>query len=287
MPARIAIIGAGGQLGRELTRVLGERGVPLSHADIEITNPVRVSAALGCLQPDAVVNAAAFNLVDAAECDLEATLRVNALGPLHLARECASRSIPLVHVSTDYVFGLDGARRQPYTEDDLPGPVNAYGVSKLAGEQLVRMTAPRHFIVRTCGLYGVPAPGSKGNFVQTILRLAKERDELRIVDDQSCTPTSAADLAEAIGRLVETSAWGTYHATNAGECSWFEFAREIIRLSGLTTRVVPVSSAEFARPARRPEYSVLSGGKLAGVLGSPLRPWPVALAEYLRSATAG
>jgi dTDP-4-dehydrorhamnose reductase len=281
MPSRIAIVGAAGQLGSDLRRLLAERGVPLTRAEVDVSRPDSVAAALERVQPDAVINAAAYNFVDRAESEPQSALEVNALGPLHLARECARRGIPLLHVSTDYVFGAEGARQRPYGEAEPTGPVSVYGASKAAGEQLVRLAAPRHFIVRTCGLYGRPPAGGKGNFVQTILRLAAEKPELRVVDDQRCTPTSSADLAAALLRLIETDQWGTYHATAAGECSWFEFAREIIRLRGLAIPVIPASTAEFPRPARRPAYSVLDCSRLDRVLGGPLRAWQTALAEYL------
>lgn len=282
---RIAVIGSGGQLGKELLRVLGDRAAALPHREFEIGDAASIHAALDRVQPNGVINAAAYNLVDQAETDPAPAFWTNAIGPGLVARACRARDIPFVHVSTDYVFGLDRQRSRPYREDELPGPVSLYGVSKAAGEQAVRLGADKHFIVRTCGLYGVPAAGSKGNFVQTIRRLAAERDELRVVDDQRCAPTSAADLATALAALIETQAWGTYHATNSGDCSWFEFAAEIVRLSGLSARVVPCTSAEFPRPARRPGYSVLDSSKLAGVLGTPLRPWPEALENYLRVAT--
>jgi dTDP-4-dehydrorhamnose reductase len=286
MPSRIAIIGAAGQLGSDLVRALGSRGVALVRADIDIASPESVAAAFDRVQPDAVINAAAYNFVDPAETDPEPAFRGNAFGPLNLARACAKGEIPLLHVSTDYVFGADTSRTTPYRETDAVGPVSVYGVSKATGEQLVRMAATKHFIVRTCGLYGTPAPGSKGNFVQTIRRLASERDELRVVDDQRCTPSSTADVAAALIRLIDTDAWGTYHATNSGDCSWFDLASEIVRVLGLKTRVVPTTTAEFPRPARRPGYSVLDCSKLAGVIGAPPRPWREALAAYLGQAAS-
>jgi dTDP-4-dehydrorhamnose reductase len=277
---RTAVVGAGGQLGADLVDRLGPRACPLGHADLELTDPPSVAAALDRCTPQAVINCAAYNLVDQAEADPETAFAVNALGARTLAQECRRRDLPLLHVSTDYVFGLDAPHR-PLREDDPPGPLNVYGTSKLAGEMFVRAEAPRHYIVRTCGLYGRPSPTGKGNFVHTILRLAAEREELRVVHDQRCTPTSTADLADALLALLDSRAWGTYHATNAGDCTWYEFACEIIALRGLRTRVVPVASAEFPRPARRPAYSVLDGARLTRVLGRPLRPWRAALADYL------
>lgn len=277
---RIAVVGAGGQLGRDLLARLGPRGVGWTHQECDVVDAESVRAALDRDAPAAVVNCAAYNLVDQAEQEPEAAYRVNALGPRLLAVECRNRDIPLVHVSTDYVFGLEPPGR-PLRESDLPGPLSVYGVSKLAGEAFVRAAGGRQLIVRTCGLYGRPGTGGKGNFVRTILRLAAEREELRVVDDQRCTPTSTADLAPAILDLLDRHQWGTYHATNSGDCSWFEFAREIVAVRGLTTRLLPATTAEFPRPARRPPYSVLDCSRLAFAIGAPLRPWRDALADYL------
>ncbi len=278
---KIAIIGVEGQLGSDLAEQLGTSALRWTHSEIEITDPANIEQALGEHQPDAVINTAAYNLVDKAETDLETAFRVNAFGPRHLAVACAQRDIPLLHVSTDYVFGMDAERNEPYRETDLPGPVNAYGLSKLTGEQFVRMFAPRSFVVRTCGLYGRSATRSKGNFVQTIRRLATERDELHVVDDQRCTPTSTADLASALSALVRTDRYGLYHATNAGDCTWYEFASAVVEILDLPTHVLPITTEKFPRPARRPAYSVLDCQRLASVVGSPLRPWREALEDFL------
>ena len=281
---RVAVIGARGQLGTDLCQELGERAVPLGHEDVELTDPSSVRKALERAAPDCVINAAAYNFVDRAEDEPEVAYAVNALGPRSLAQVCADRDILLVHVSTDHVFGLDRQRRVPYRESDSPGPASAYGVSKLAGEYFVRNLCPRHFLVRTCGLYGrAGASGrGKGNFVETMLRLGRERSEVRVVEDQRCTPTATMDLARALVRLIQTEAYGLYHITNAGDASWFEFAAAIFRQAGMKVRLVPVSSAEFGAKAQRPAYSVLDCRKLEEVVGARLRPWPQALAEYLR-----
>ncbi|MFV0442281.1 MAG: dTDP-4-dehydrorhamnose reductase [Planctomycetaceae bacterium] len=281
---RVAIIGAGGQLGRELRLRLGENALPLLHADMELTDAASIRSTLERLSPAAVINAAAYNLVDQAESDPQAALQVNAAGVGMLARECLQREIPCVHVSTDYVFGADTNRTIPYAESDQTGPVNAYGVSKLAGEMLVRIGTPQHLIVRTCGLYGQPNANSKGNFVRTIQKLALSRDEISVVNDQRCTPTSAADLAAAILELLDSGRWGTYHATNRGDCSWYDLAVEVVKHLGSPTRVVPCTSAQFPRPARRPGYSVLDCSRLEKTIGRPLPNWREAVANYLRSS---
>jgi len=278
---KLAVIGSHGQLGSDVMRLLGADAIGLTHADIEITDPASVARALDQPSPDVVINTAAYNLVDKAEQEPQAAFAINAFGPLRLARYCAERNIPVVHVSTDYVFGDDTSRSTPYAEHDLPGPVSVYGTSKLAGEHLVRAACPQSYIVRTCGLYGRPTSAGKGNFARTMLRLAEDRDELTVVDDQRCTPTSTADLAAALLGLVKTDAYGLYHITNAGSTTWCGFARAIFELSGLDIRVKPITSAEFAAPARRPAFSVLDCSRFTERTGAPLRPWRDALAEYL------
>jgi dTDP-4-dehydrorhamnose reductase len=279
---RTAIVGAAGQLGSALVATLVGDVVPLGHPDLDITDAESVRTGLDRVQPDVVINVSAYNFVDRAEQEPHAAFAVNAIGPHNLSRYCGAQGLTLVHVSTDYVFGADAARRQPYREDDCPGPVSVYGASKLSGEYLVRASCPRSFVVRTCGLYGQPAAGSKGNFVRTMLRLGAEREELRVVSDQQCTPTSTADLAQALSRLVQTEEYGLYHATNSGATTWEEFARTIFAIAGLSTRVVPISSAEYGAAARRPAYSVLDCHRLAQVTGSALRDWRDALADDLR-----
>ncbi|MBS0203035.1 MAG: dTDP-4-dehydrorhamnose reductase [Planctomycetes bacterium] len=282
-PPRIAVIGARGQLGSDLITVLGEDAIPLGHADLELTDPASIDTALGVRRPTHVINCAAYNLVDKAEEEPEAAFRVNAFGTRYLAQWCARSNVVLLHVSTDYVFGLDPDRCIPWSESDATGPVSAYGASKLAGEHFVRSICPRHFVVRTCGLYGQHAPRGKGNFVETMVRLGRERTELKIVADQRCTPTSTADLANALTKLVRTDAFGLYHATNSGDCSWFEFASEIFRVANLPVKAIPVTAAEYGAKARRPDYSVLETSRLANVIGGRLPTWQDALARYLQS----
>lgn len=277
----IAVIGAAGQLGSDLLPRLGGHGVGLDHAAIELTSPGSIAAALGSRPWAAVINCAAYNLVDRAEAEPEAAFAINAFGVRNLAAWCGEHDVPLLQVSTDFVFGADGNRNTPYFESDLPGPLSVYGTSKLTGEYFVRSECPRHWIVRTCGLYGRRATRSKGNFVETMLRLSAERSELRIVSDQRCTPTNTRDLSTVLAALVQTSDYGLYHATNAGDCSWAEFAAEIFRLAGRATRVVPITAAEYGAPATRPGYSVLDSTRIQAVTGIELRSWQSALAEYL------
>lgn len=300
---RVAIIGSTGQLGSDLVRVLrpttppgdslfpspsmgegepfGFEVFPLSHHNIEITDPDSVHKVLTGIRPDVVINCAAFVRVDECEDHPEEALRVNALGALHVARCCAELGALCVYISTDYVF--DGRKAAPYTEEDPPHPLNVYGISKLCGEHFVRASCPRHLIVRTSGLYGVAGSrGKGGNFVETMIRLAGEGKPIRVVDDQVLAPTYTRDLAEAIRRLLGRQASGVVHITNSGQCSWFEFARAIFDLLGIEASLEPVTSEAYAAKARRPAYSVLGSARVEE-LGLPLlRPWQEALEAYLR-----
>ena len=281
---KIAVLGAAGQLGRDLCPRLAKFGevVPLSRADIDLSQPDTVSPAVYKLRPDVFVNCAAYNLVDKAETDEKTPFVVNHLGVNLLAHICAEIGAKFVHFSTDYVFGESAVRTQPLTEDDPPGPVSAYGTSKLRGEKAALIASSNNLVIRTCGLYGVWGSGGKGgNFVETMLRLALQGKPLRVVNDQRCTPTYTADVADATVGLLEHSASGLFHVVNSGECTWCEFAAEIFRQSEVKADLTPITSAEFGAPAKRPAYSVLSTAKLASVLGAPLRPWQDALAAYL------
>jgi dTDP-4-dehydrorhamnose reductase len=280
---RIALIGAAGQLGTALTKRLEGEIIPLGRDALDIADANCVTEALTSSRPELVINAAAYNFVDRAENESDRAFAVNALGPRHLAESCAALDVPLVHVSTDYVFGEDAGRRIPYTESKVPGPLSEYARSKLAGENFVRDLSPKHFVVRTCGLYGRASSPGKGNFVETMLRLGKERGAVSVVDDQWCTPTSAADLADAIAGLVTTNKYGLYHATNAGSTTWCGFATEIFRQADLGVEVQPITTADFGARAARPAYSVLDSSKLAATIGRSMRPWQEALADYVRS----
>jgi dTDP-4-dehydrorhamnose reductase len=279
---KYALLGASGQLGRDLQSRLRGDVVAWTREHADLTRPVELRAALEALRPDIVVNCAAYNLVDKAESDPAGAFAVNAWGVRDLALTCRNLGCVLVHFSTDYVFGLEENRRTPWIETDAPGPVSVYGLSKLAGEYLVRSLCPRHFIVRTCGLYGVWGSGGKGgNFVETMLRLAGQSKPLRVVADQSCTPTYTVDLAAATAALATTERYGLYHVTNSGSCSWYEFAAAIFERVGLKVELAPITNREFGAPARRPAYSVLSTSAYHA-LGLPsLRPWQEALTAYL------
>jgi dTDP-4-dehydrorhamnose reductase len=277
------VIGAAGQLGRDLCPRLPGEVIPLTRAQADLTRAETLRALVGEHRPDVVVNCAAYNFVDRAESEPEAAFAVNTWGVRHLAQVCRDLDCTLVHFSSDYVFGLDAERTMPLSETDLPGPVSVYGLSKLAGEYVVRGTAPRHFVIRTCGLYGVWGSGGKGgNFVETMLRLAGQGKPLRVVGDQLCTPSYTVDVAEATVPLIQSGAFGLYHLTNGGACSWHELAKTILELSAIKAEVTPITSKEFGAAARRPAYSVLAPAAYQAIGLAPPRPWRDALAAYLQ-----
>jgi dTDP-4-dehydrorhamnose reductase len=279
---RHAVVGAAGQLGRDLCPRLAGEVVALTRDRIDLTRPDTVRAALAAVRPDVVYNCAAYNFVDRAEAEPEAAFAVNAWGVRELAAACHDLGCTLVHFSTDYVFGLDKGRTVPYREADAPGPVGVYGLSKLAGEYLVRCLCPRHLVIRTCGLYGVWGGGGKGgNFVETMLRLAGQGRPVRVVADQVCTPSYTADVAAATAALVGAGRPGLYHLTNAGACSWHDFAAAVFELAGMRADLVPITSREYGAAARRPGYSVLAAAAYESLGLAPLRPWRAALAAYL------
>ena len=273
---RIAVFGALGQLGHALCPRLSGEVTALGRADGDLAQPGSALRLLAELKPDVVINCAAHNFVDRAESEPEAAFAVNAWAVREMALVCRELNCLLVHFSSDYVFGLDATRTTPWIESDAPGPVSIYGLSKLTGEYLVRALCPRHLVIRTCGLYG-----EGDNFVGKMLELAKQGKPLRVVNDQVCTPSSAADVAAGAGALLEKGVCGLFHLTNAGCCSWYEFANAIFELAGMNIEVSAITSVEYGAVARRPAYSVLSGEKY-GALGLPsLRGWREALAEYL------
>ena len=279
----VAVVGSQGQLGAELMRQLNGRVISLGREQLDITRPRDVLETLTRLAPAVVWNAAAYTAVDRAETERDACYAVNARGVEHLAAACRRLDCLLVQISTDYVFGADRSRSTPYREDDSPGPQSVYAQSKLAGE-LAAATCPRHFIVRTCGLYGRRIESAQRNFVDTMLALAADRPAVRVVHDQRCTPSYVPEVARAVRLLAGTTAYGTYHVTNAGAASWQEFAEEIFRQAGLATLVEPITSAQFGAAAPRPAYSVLDNGKFHALASSGLSPlphWRDSLRDYL------
>jgi len=281
---KVAVIGANGQLGTDTARAFEESGdevVALAHSDIEIADRDSVFAALRGMRPRIVVNTAAMHHVDNCEREPERAFAVNALGARNLALAARDIDALLIHVSTDYVF--DGAKTSPYVETDYPRPLNAYGNSKLAGEHFVECVAERYFVVRTSGLYGKAPCRAKGgrNFVELMLKLGRERGEVRVVDDERVSPTNTRELARQIVALSRSDAYGLYHATAESSCSWHEFAQAIFALSQTTVNVKVASPDEFPAKTPRPKYSVLENRalKLAGL--NTFGTWEEGLCDYL------
>jgi dTDP-4-dehydrorhamnose reductase len=280
----VVVLGANGQLGTELVRVLRAAGGydvrSLTHDEIEVTEPESIRGALEDGRPDVVVNCAAFHRVDDCEDRPHEAMRVNALGALNVARACARLDAVCVHISTDYVFGGHG--RGPYSEGDLASPVNIYGVSKLAGEHLVAQACPRWLLVRVASLYGAaPVRAKPRHFVDAILAKANTGEPLRVVDDVRMSPTYTHDAARALEALVRQQARGLVHVTNAGACSWYEFAAKIVALAGLGAVVTPVHASEYPMRARRPVDSSLRSVRTTDEVQRCLRPWDEALKAYL------
>lgn len=303
---RVVVIGSNGQLGSDLVRELGDPDrivgeehlrpgnkpsgptlasapegfhvIPLSHRDLEICDLAGTREILTGLRPDAVINTAAYHRVDDCEDHESRAFETNAVAVRNLGRICNDLDALLVHVSTDYVFGGDGDRTSPYTEEDLPSPLNVYGASKLAGENLLREECRRHLIVRTSGLYGL---AGDRNFVAIMLGLAGRSRTIRVVDDQRLGPTFTAHLARKMVQLLAAKAQGTVHVTNRGECTWYELARRLFELAGLTSDLVPITSQEFGAKATRPAYSVLANEALTRTGLDPMPHWSQGLADYL------
>jgi len=286
---QLAVIGANGQLGSEVVRAAKDADLNvlcLEHAQCEVTSDASVTAALEALKDgDVVVNTAAFHRTDECEVAPHQALAVNALGAYRVARVAAQRGAVVVYISTDFVF--DGEKQAPYTEDDAPRPLNTYGITKHAGELLVQAANPCHYIVRIASVFGATAPRAKGrNFVDAMLTKARRRESPTVVNNLVMSPTYAPDAAVLMVDLLRRSApFGIYHLTNAGACSWYDFANAIFRLSGSPIRAQAATWHHEDGKARRPRYSALTSLKL-GPLGLAARPWEEALAEYIASKLA-
>jgi len=278
---RIAILGSTGQLGTDLVEVLrqGETFdvIALSHADADCTDAEAIHDVLNLAEPRIVVNCAAYVRVDDCEDHADDAFRINAAGALNVARACAALDALCVYISTDYVF--DGAKATPYVESDAALPINVYGVSKLAGEILVRQAAPRWLIVRTASLFGrTGARGKGGNFVETVIAKAKAGEALKIVNDVRMSPTYARDAAAGLAALLESGANGIVHLTNDGACSWFEFAKKTLELTGQQACLEPVQVSEYLTRAKRPSNSALRSERSL----VKLRSWQDGLRAYLQ-----
>ena len=281
---RVAIIGSTGQLGHDLTEVLRADDrfevIALDHGQIECTEIDSVRAVLLPLKARAVIDCAAYVRVDDCESQAREAFAINSLGALHVARAAAESGAKCVYISTDYVF--DGAKDSPYLESDVATPINVYGVSKLAGEQLVRQAAPDWLIVRVASLFGKRgARGKGGNFIETIIAKAHKTEPLKVVNDIIISPTYTRDASAAIARLIAANAKGIVHAANSGSCTWYEFAKTALELCQLNLPIEAVSSTEFSTPARRAKNSALASAKLLSEFKITMPHWRDALRAYL------
>jgi dTDP-4-dehydrorhamnose reductase len=273
---RILVTGAGGMLSQTLVPTLEQRGHSvraLTQEQMDITNYMQVMDIFAQVRPELVIHGAAYTKVDLAETESDQAYLVNGYGTENIAVACNTINAAMLYISTDYVF--DGTARTPYQPWAETNPVSVYGQSKLAGELAVKQHLSRFYIVRTSWLYG---PGG-ANFVETMLRLASERKVLEVVQDQQGTPTSTVTLSDVIADLIATDRWGIYHATDGGDTTWYDFAREILK--GKDVEVRPTTTAAFPRPATRPAYSILDKTSLVKTIGRDLVPWQEALANYL------
>ena len=281
MKRMILVVGARGMLGRDLMGILnasfsGDEVIGWDIEEIDIRKGDQSVARIEKLRPEIVIHLAAYTDVDGCELDKEKAFAVNAEGTRHVALAASKCRARMVYLSTDYVF--DGDKREPYSESDPPRPLNVYGDSKLKGEQYVQELVKDFLVIRTQWLYG---PFGK-NFVDSILRQAREKKALSIVNDQTGSPTYTVDLAKAISGLIQFGARGIFHVANSDPCTWYTFGQAILKLSGVNqVRVIPISSKELGRPAARPSYSVLNCQKLKKETGLIMRPWSEALEDYL------
>lgn len=296
---RVLIVGTAGQLGQELPEILSPLGeiIGVNRQNLDLTEPDRIRQVIGEVQPNLIVNAAAYTAVDKAETETEIANAINGTAPTIMAEEAQKLGAALIHVSTDYVF--DGRKNTPYQEDDTPNPINAYGRSKLWGEEGVKSHCTRYIILRTAWVYGTYG---RGNFVKTMLRLGGEREELRVVVDQVGTPTWTGDIAQTILQLGEkitsdtednSGLAGIYHFTNSGAISWYDFAVSIFEEAEKlgfplkVKRVIPITTSEYPTPATRPAYSVLSNQKISKMLEIYPPYWRNGLRKMLQQLSRG
>jgi dTDP-4-dehydrorhamnose reductase len=283
---KILVTGANGMLGTDLVPILKGEGHDIIATDLEemdITVPDKIKEVVISERPEIIMNCAAYTQVDKAEQEPDKAFLINGRGTENIALVCREFGIDLCYISTDYVF--NGEKKIPYAPDDKTDPINTYGASKLAGENAIRKTWDRHYIVRTSWLYGKNGK----NFVHSILDLAKNQDEIKVVDDQIGSPTWTVSLAHALSKIIMTGKFGIYHVTDEtdGGISWHRFAEEIVGFAHLDCRVNPVKSSEFPRPAKRPKNSVLDVAAAKMILGAEFSPWEKSLKEYLSTLDPG
>jgi len=281
---KVAIIGSNGQLGTDLKEILSEEHdvFGLNHADIEITDLDRVKNLLAIIKPDIVLNTAAYHVVPQCEQFPDKAFQINATGTLNIAKVCKDAGIKFLHYSTDYVF--DGTKQKPYVEEDGCNPLNVYAATKLSGEYFALNYCDQSFVVRISGIYGkIPCRAKGGNFITTMIKLAKEKPEVMVVDDEILTPTPTYRIAKNTAELIKRDAYGLYHMTSEGQCSWYEFAKVIWDTLGLNTPLYPTSVKEFNAPVKRPFYSVLVNRNLNNINCNYMKDWKLDLQDFLRN----
>lgn len=280
---KIAIIGCNGQLGSDLCHVLSNHEIiPLNHNNIEIIDDKQTFSTLEQIKPQIVLNTAAFHNVPKCETHTKQAMSVNIGGPANLAKACSRLKIQLVHFSTDYVF--NGEKNTPYLEEDNADPLNFYGLTKRSGEQVIPIYHDNYKIVRISGIYGKTPCRAKGsNFVLTMLKLAKEKKELKVVSDETANPTYTVDIANQISQLVLRPDTGIFHISNAGQCSWFEFTKAIFNLTNNPIPIIPIQAAQFPSSVKRPRYTVLENKRTKDLDIYNMRHWKDSLKEYIQT----
>lgn len=281
---KVLLLGSGGQLGTAIKKIFAAGDIavtPFTRAEFDADRDGPAERLTDLADYDYLVNCIAFHKVDRCEDDFKQSFKINGQLVLALSHLCRASDVCLVHISTDYVF--DGSKKQPYREDDLPSPLNVYGASKLAGETFVRAHCPKHFVLRISSLFGdKPQRVAEVNFVEKMIQAARENRPLKVIDNQIMSPTYTEDVAGAIMTIIESGSedYGLYHACNSGDCSWYDYARTIFRLTGLTNELTPISYSEYHSRARRPQYCSMDNAKLANI--HRMRPWTEALEDYLK-----
>ena len=281
---KLVVIGANGQLGTDLLEVLSKEHdvVGLNHTDIEITEIDSVKNALSAIKPAIVLNTAAYHIVPEAEKFPAKAFQINGIGTMNLAKVCQDLDTRLVHYSTDYVF--DGKKQKPYTEDDCPNPLSAYANTKLSGEYFALNYCDRSYVIRVSGIYGkIPCRAKGGNFITTMIKLANEKPEVRVVNDEILTPTPTYHIAKNTAALIGKDAFGLYHMSCEGEVSWYEFAKVIWETLQLKTPLYPASVKDFPLVVKRPFYSVLENKNLNKLGINEMPEWKEALIQFLKS----
>jgi len=284
---KVLLIGANGQLGTDIATAFKKKYlvIPVNHTDIDVLDSKKLKKFTLKIEPDVIINTAAYHKVDEIEKNAKKAFWINALGQKNVAELASSINAITVFVSTDYVFGANSTRRKAYTEIDCPGAVNTYGVTKIAGEELTKLHTDRYFIIRTSGLYGTKGSSNKGeNFVEKMISMAKMGTELNVVNDQFLSPTYTKNLAQNLLLLMKTSKYDTYHMVSRGSCSWWQFTKEIFKLLNMKVVCKPVDSNYFKTEAKRPSYSVLTNYNLSKIRMNRMHHWKTNLRDYLKEA---